>query len=86
MAQSKHPREKTLSRSKAVPPSLLSPMLTAAGFEVRAYRGGAMYTSASFSCVSCTVPGHGDAERAVALPPCRDRDSKPQWRQANINK
>lgn len=44
------------------------PMLTAARFEVCAYRGGAMYASASFSGVSGTVPGHNDAERAVACP------------------
>lgn len=45
-----------------------------------------MYMSASFSGVSGTVPGHDDAECAVALPPSRDRDLKPQRRQANINK
>lgn len=75
-----------MSRSKAAPPSLLSPSLTVAGFEVCVYRGGAMCTSASFSGVSGTIPGHDDAERAVVLPLSRDRDLKPQRRQANINK
>lgn len=88
--QSIHGR-RPLSRSKAAPPSLLTLVLTAAGFEVRAYRGGAMYASASFSGGSGTVPGHDDAERAVAsprlaLPLSRDRDLKPQRRQANIKK
>lgn len=31
-----------------------------------------MYTSASFSRVSCTIPGHDDAERAVAPPLSRE--------------
>lgn len=45
-----------------------------------------MYTGASFSDVSGTVPGHDDAERAVGPSQNRDRDLKaPRW-QANINK
>lgn len=51
---------------------------------MRAQRG-VMYMSASFSGVAGTIPGHDDAERAVALLQSRDRDLKPQRRQANIN-